>query len=46
MEPPPLACPTLDAAVGQAVVVIGSRAWVAHSTLIPELRTQRTLFSF
>jgi hypothetical protein len=46
MTQPPLAFPTLDAAVGQAVAVIGSGAWVAHSTLIPELRTQRTLFQF
>jgi DNA repair protein NreA len=42
----PLPCPTLDAAVGQAVAVIGSGAWVGHSTLIPELRTQRTLSQF
>ncbi len=42
----PLPCPTLEAAVGQAVTVIGSGAWVGHSTLIPELRTQRTLSQF
>lgn len=46
MQGPSLACPTLDAAVARAVAVTGSGAWVAHSTLIPELRTQRTLFSF
>jgi len=46
MAAPPLACPTLDAAVARTVTVIGSGAWVAHSTLIPELRTQRTLNHF
>jgi hypothetical protein len=46
MAAPPLACPTLDAAVARTVNVIGSGAWVAHSTLIPELRTQRTLNQF
>ncbi|MDD1691442.1 MAG: hypothetical protein LUQ66_12395 [Methanoregula sp.] len=46
MAAPPLACPTLDAAVARTVAVIGSGAWVAHSTLIPELRTQRTLNHF
>jgi DNA repair protein NreA len=46
MAQPPLALPTLDLAVAQTVAVIGSDAWVAHSTMIPELRTQRTLFQF
>jgi hypothetical protein len=46
MAQPPLACPTLDGAVSRAVAVIGSAAWVGHSTLIPELRTQRTLSQF
>jgi hypothetical protein len=46
MSGPPLTCPTLDIAVGRAAGLIGSNAWVAYSTLIPELRTQRTLFSF
>jgi len=46
MTQPPLSCPTLDAATGQVIAVIGSGAWLAHSTLIPELRTQRTLFQF
>ena len=46
MAQPPLAFPTLDTAVARTVSVIGSGAWVAHSTLIPELRTQRTLFQF
>jgi hypothetical protein len=46
MAQPPLPFPTLDTAVARTVTVIGSGAWVAHSTLIPELRTQRTLFQF
>jgi hypothetical protein len=46
MAAPSQACPTLDAAVARTVAVIGSGAWVAHSTLIPELRTQRTLNHF
>jgi hypothetical protein len=46
MATPPLPCGSLDAAVDQAVTVIGTGSWVAHSTLIPELRTQRTLFHF
>lgn len=46
MAAPPLAFPTLDAAVAHAVSVIGSDSWVRHSTLIPELRTQRTLGQF
>ena len=36
----------LDPGRFRTVAVIGSDAWVAHSTLIPELRTQRTLFQF
>ena len=46
MAQPPLAYPTLDMAVNRTVAVIGSDTWVAHSTLIPELRTQRTLAQF
>jgi DNA repair protein NreA len=46
MATPPIPCRSLDEAVGQAVTVIGSGSWVAHSTLIPEVRTQRTLFQF
>jgi len=46
MAQPPLAIPTLDLAVARTIAVIGSGAWVAHSTLIPELRTQRTLSQF
>jgi hypothetical protein len=46
MAAPPLAFSTLDAAVAHTVSVIGSDSWVRHSTLIPELRTQRTLGQF
>lgn len=46
METPPVRCASLDAAVHHAAAVIGSARWVPHSTLIPELRTQRTLAHF
>ncbi|MDD1701210.1 MAG: hypothetical protein LUQ04_10545 [Methanoregula sp.] len=42
----PVICESVDAAVKQASAIIGSGTWVPHSTLIPELRTQRTLFQF
>ena len=40
----PVRCPTLDVAVALAGSLTGSGTWVPHSTLIPEMRTQRTLF--
>jgi hypothetical protein len=43
---PPLPCGTLDEAVARAATVTGTTSWVPHSTLIPELRTQRNLFQF
>jgi DNA repair protein NreA len=43
---PPVACPSLDAAVLHATAAVGTGRWVPHSTLIPELRTQRTLAHF
>lgn len=46
MTLPPVSCESLDAAIGKASAVLGSGSWVSHSTLIPELRTQRTLFQF
>jgi hypothetical protein len=46
MENPPVHAASLDAAVIHAASVIGSDRWVLHSTLIPELRTQRTLAHF
>jgi hypothetical protein len=42
----PARCASPDAAISQAVMLTGSDRWVSHSTLIPELRTQRTLFQF
>ncbi len=42
----PVPCETLDLAVARAVTFTASGTWVPHSTLIPELRTQRTLFQF
>jgi len=39
-------CGSLDMAVARAVALAGSGTWVPHSTLITELRTQRTLFQF
>jgi len=44
MSSPPHSCVSLDMAVARAVALTGSGTWVPHSTLIPELRTQRTLF--
>jgi hypothetical protein len=46
MTNPPVICESLDAAVRQASATLGSDTWVHLSTLIPELRTQRTLFHF
>jgi len=44
MATPPVACESLDAAVQQASARLGFSYWREHSTLDPELRTQRTLF--
>ncbi len=44
MARPPVIGESLTAAVGQASALLGTDTWVSHSTLIPELRTQRTLF--
>lgn len=46
MAAPPVRCESLDEAVRLAVAVTGSDRWVPHSTLIPELKTQRTLGQF
>ena len=46
MSSVPVPCESLDLAVARAVALTGSGTWVPHSTLIPELRTQRTLFQF
>jgi hypothetical protein len=42
----PVICESLDSAVGQASAIMGSDTWALHSTLIPEIRAQRTLFHF
>lgn len=46
MSSRPVHCESLDNAVVQAVSLTGSGTWVPHSTLIPEMRTQRSLFQF
>jgi hypothetical protein len=46
MANPPIRAVSLDAAVLHTAAIIGSDRWVPYSTLIPELRTQRTLFQF
>ena len=46
MAHPPQMCATLDSAVQEASVRLGFDQWVHYSTLIPEIRTQRTLFCF
>jgi len=43
MHTPPVACPSLDVAAAEISARLGSGAWLRHSTLIPELKTQRTL---
>ncbi|MDP2796344.1 MAG: hypothetical protein Q8N94_02380 [Methanoregula sp.] len=44
MNAPSTLYPSIDAAVMQATHILGSDRWLGHSTLIPELKTQRTLF--
>ncbi|GAB6285134.1 MAG: Nre family DNA repair protein [Methanoregula sp.] len=44
MAAPPVACLSLDEAIQQATIRLGFSHWQPASTLIPELRTQRTLF--
>jgi hypothetical protein len=44
MASPPVMCASLDEAVQEASARIGFSHWQPASTLIPELRTQRTLF--
>ncbi len=43
---PAVVCESLQSSVKKASGIIGSDRWVSHSSLIPELRTQRTLFYF
>jgi hypothetical protein len=44
MAAQPVACETLEGAIQQASALLGFSSWREHSTLIPEIRTQRTLF--
>ena len=44
MNAPPVVCPSIDVAVNEVSARLGSGSWFGHSTLIPELKTQRTLF--
>ena len=46
MATPPVISESLDAAVTSASERIGFDYWQQHSKLIPEMRTQRRLFSF
>ena len=46
MAAQPVSCDSLDVAMAVASVRIGFSHWQEHSTLLPEMRTQRTLFSF
>ena len=46
MASPPVSCLTLDDAVDQASHLLGFGYWLPHSTLIPEMQTQRTLLQF
>lgn len=46
MASPYISCESLEAAVTAASARLGFDYWQQHSTLIPEMRTQRTLFSF
>jgi hypothetical protein len=42
----PCRCLSIDAAVQKASEQLGFDRWVRHSTLLPEIRTQKTLFQF
>jgi hypothetical protein len=44
MNTPPVVCPSLDMAITGVSARLGSDSWYGHSTLLPELKTQRTLF--
>ena len=46
MASAPVACTSLDEAIRAASAIAGFSYWQQHSTLLPEMRTQRTLFSF
>ncbi|MEI7856934.1 MAG: hypothetical protein WCH85_05455 [Methanomicrobiales archaeon] len=44
MKAPSVVCPSLDMAAAEVSARLGFGSWLGHSTLIPELKTQRTLF--
>ncbi len=44
MNASPVVCLSLNVAVTEVSARLGSGSWFGHSTLIPELKTQRTLF--
>jgi hypothetical protein len=46
LKDPYSACESIQAAVDRASGIIGSDRWISHSSLIHEIRTQRTLFHF
>lgn len=46
MANPPVPAASLEEAVARAAAITGSDRWVTRSTLIPELRTQRTLSQY
>jgi len=46
MANPPLRCLSIDAAVEEVSEQLGFDRWMHHSTLLPEIRTQKTLFQF
>jgi hypothetical protein len=46
MTSPCISCPSLDDASSHASRLLGFGYWLEHSTLIPEMRTQRTLLQF
>jgi hypothetical protein len=46
MASPPVACVSLDEATKQVSRFLGFGYWLQYSTMIPEMRTQRTLLQF
>jgi hypothetical protein len=46
MKQPAISCETVDQAVLMAGIASGFSGWEGHSTLLPEIRNQRTLFDF
>jgi hypothetical protein len=46
MANPPCRCLSIDDAVREASEQLGFDRWVRYSTLLPEIRTQKTLFQF